>query len=366
MQKITVKLQKRSYDVIIEENLINNIDKYLSNLKLGKKIFIISDDNVAPLYLKNITFSLQKLEHEIHSFTLNAGEHLKSFANLADLANKILSLTPDRNSTIIALGGGVIGDLSGFLASIILRGVNFIQIPTTLLSQIDSSVGGKTAINSDYGKNLLGSFYQPRIVLIDPKTLATLSQREFLCGYVETFKYALINNTDFFALLENNKLAIKNREYDFLTKIIAIAVKSKADIVAQDEKETSGLRALLNLGHTFGHALEKDTNYSNLLKHGEAVAIGMNLAAQFSVKLGFAQPEIIDKIKQHLKYFNIPTELNDIKHQWNQDKLLTHMLSDKKNQDGIINFILLTDIGKAFLAKDIKYDNVVAFLKTLF
>ena len=174
-----VELKKRSYDVIIEENLINNIDKYLAHLKLGKKIFIISDDN-ASFYLANITSSLQKLEYEIYNFTLKAGEHLKSFSNLANLANKILALTPDRNSTMIALGGGVIGDLSGFLASIILRGINFIQIPTTLLSQIDSSVGGKTAINSDYGKNLLGSFYQPKIVLIDPKTLATLSKKNFM------------------------------------------------------------------------------------------------------------------------------------------------------------------------------------------
>ena len=366
MRQVKVSLKERSYDIIIKDNLLKNISEHIKPLNLGKKIFIISDNNVAPLYLKNIVNSLKKQQFEINIFTLEAGEHLKSFTNLVKLSNKILSYKPDRNSTIIALGGGVIGDLSGFIASIILRGINFIQIPTTLLSQVDSSVGGKTAINSNYGKNLIGSFYQPKIVLIDPTSLLTLPDREFLCGYVETFKYALINNYEFFTFLEKEKSAIKAKELTILNHIIELAVTSKAQIVAKDETEKSGLRALLNLGHTFAHALEKETNYSDLLKHGEAVAIGIILAAKFSYQLGFCNEEIIAKITKHLQYFNIITNPQDLNYNWQYKNLLTHMLGDKKNQDGIINFILLNDIGESFLAKNVKYDNVVAFLKTVF
>ena len=273
---------------------------------------------------------------------------------------------PDRNSTIIALGGGVIGDLSGFLASLILRGINLIQIPTTLLSQVDSSVGGKTGINTNYGKNLIGTFYQPRLVLIDPKTLQTLPDREFLCGYVETVKYALINNYKFFEYLDNNKSKIKNKNLNFLTDIIQTAISSKAEIVAQDETEKTGTRALLNLGHTFGHALEKEVDYSDLIKHGEAVAIGIILAAKFSYKLGFCDKTIITQIETHFKSFDIPVSAKEIIYDWNINNLFNNMLSDKKNQNGQIAFILFKNIGQTFLARNITHNNIYDFLESVF
>ena len=366
MKTVNVSLKDRSYNVIIDSGIINHTGKHLEELGLGKKVFIISDDNVFPIYSEKLITSLEASDFIVKTFILKNGEHLKSYENITKLCEKILSFTPDRNSTIIALGGGVIGDLSGFTASILLRGINFIQIPTTLLSQVDSSVGGKTAINSSFGKNLIGTFYQPKLVLIDPDTLNSLPHREFLCGYSETLKYALINNKDFFNYLENNKAEIKAKKPELISEIIKTAVQTKANIVSQDETEKSDIRALLNLGHSFGHALEKELKYSDILKHGEAVAIGMILAAKFSANSGLCDPKIIADITQHLEYFGLPLKPQDIKKQWDSSNILNNMMSDKKNLNAKLNLILLRDIGKSFVAKNISPDNIVAFLKTVF
>jgi len=212
MPNVKVDLAERSYDIVIEEGALENIDQLIKPLKLGEKIFLITDKSVGKLYSNDLKKKLKKAGYDVIKISLKPGEHLKSFVNIVKLCNKILNHKPDRNSTIMALGGGVIGDLSGFAASIVMRGINFIQIPTTLLSQVDSSVGGKTGINTNAGKNLIGSFYQPKLVVIDPTTLKSLSDREYYCGYVEALKYALIDNPEFFEYLEKNKAKVKKRD----------------------------------------------------------------------------------------------------------------------------------------------------------
>lgn len=361
MPKVKLDLAERSYDIIIENNSIKNIAKYLKELNIGKKIFIISDDNVADIYLNDIEKSLKNSSYDILPIILKPGEHLKSFVNLTKLCNKILSYEPDRNSTIIALGGGVIGDLSGFTASIIMRGINFIQIPTSLLAQVDSSVGGKTGINSNYGKNLIGSFYQPKLVIIDPLTVNSLSKREFNSGYAEIVKYALIDDPKFFSYLEKNKDKIKKLEPKILSKIIEICCLAKARIVAADEKENQQ-RALLNLGHSFAHSLEKETGYSNLLKHGEAVAIGLVLAMKFSENMGFLKADEIKKLEEHFKYFGITTNMLNIQLEWHAENLINNMYKDKKNINGNLTLILMNGIGKAFISRNVSHDKISNFI----
>jgi 3-dehydroquinate synthase len=361
MHNITLDLGSRSYDIVIENNSIKDITKYLEKLNLGKKIFVITDDNVASLYLSKIEKSLEKSAYNFHSIILKQGEHLKSFVNLTKLCNQILSYEPDRNSTIIALGGGVIGDLSGFAASIIMRGINFIQIPTSLLAQVDSSVGGKTGINTNYGKNLIGSFYQPKLVIIDPLTVNSLSKRDFNSGYAEIVKYALIDNKDFFNYLEKNREKTKNLDTAILAEIIKICCLAKARIVAADELENQQ-RALLNLGHSFAHSLEKETGYSNILKHGEAVAIGLVLAMKFSEEMGFLEKEEIKKLEDHFKFFGITTNMLKIQPSWNAENLIHNMYKDKKNINGNLTLILLNAIGKAFISRNINHNKIANFI----
>lgn len=358
MKKVTVNLAERTYDIVIEAGLIKNITKYLSSMEIGGKVFIITDQNVAKLYLEDVNKAILDCSTKVHNIILAPGEQLKSFVNLTKVANEILKNNPDRNSTIIALGGGVIGDLSGFVASIMLRGINFIQIPTTFLAQVDSSVGGKTGINTNYGKNLIGSFYQPKLVLIDPNTLLSLSDREYYSGYVEALKYGLIDMADFFTFLDKNKENIKNKDIHTLSKIISTCCNAKARIVAEDEKE-KGKRALLNLGHTFAHSLEKETNYSELLKHGEAVALGIILALKFSIKLGFCIESDLKKVSSHFEYLNIKTDLAQIKFSWNKENIIKNMYSDKKTINNHLVFILLNGIGKSFISRNIK-DNLLS------
>ncbi len=366
MTKLFLDLAENSYHIHIAAGIIKQTNKIISELNLGKQLFIICDSNVAKLHYATLHAALKDSDHEIIKIELDPGEQLKSFLNLTKICNQILKYKPNRNSTIIALGGGVIGDLSGFAASIILRGINYIQIPTTLLSQVDSSVGGKTGINTNAGKNLIGSFYQPRAVLIDPEFILSLSEREYYAGYVECFKYALINQKDFFDYLEQHKELIKKRDLNCLTEIIARSCQSKADIVALDEKEQSGSRALLNLGHTFGHALEQDTGYSENLKHGEAVALGIILAAEFSTKLGFMQHSEIHKIEEHFKYFSIKTRLEELDHLFNKDNLFNAVKGDKKNIDNQLVFILLNQIGSAFVSRNVSENSLLDFLDSLF
>ena len=361
-ETIKLDLAENSYDIIIGSGIYTKIEKYLKNFK-EKKIIIITDSNIEKLYLKIIKNQLKINGFDVHNLIIEPGEKQKSFIGFTRLANQILSFKPDRSTLLIALGGGVIGDLTGFLASVILRGIDFIQIPTTLLSQVDSSVGGKTGINTNYGKNLIGSFYQPKLVLIDTNTLDSLSEREFNSGYVEACKYSLINNKQFFDFLENNKAKIKLRDKNIMQQIIKTSCQSKADIVAADQFEKKDQRALLNLGHTFGHAIEHNSGYQDIVKHGEAVAIGIILAFQFSEKLLICQKNIYQKIEDHFKYFNIPTHINDLNFNFNAKDMYESMIQDKKTINGNLVFILAEDIGKSYVARNIAHETILEFLK---
>jgi 3-dehydroquinate synthase len=353
MAKLTLDLGKRSYDILIGENLF---DKIPAHIPL-KKTFIVTDKNVAAKHLKKLEAVLKKAGIAYKTKILSAGEQTKSFKNLQDVCEFLLKNKVERKTTIIALGGGVIGDLSGFAASIVLRGINFIQVPTTLLSQVDSSVGGKTAVNSAHGKNLVGSFYQPKLVVADTSTLKTLPKREFLSGYAEVVKYGLINRPDFFAWLDKNDIR-KNIE-----KVVYESCKSKAEIVSQDERE-GDVRALLNLGHTFGHAFEAETGYSSKLLHGEAVALGMVCAFKFSHQLGLCPKGDVEKVIAHFKKVGLPIDPRKYLKKWDVKKLISHMKSDKKVKDGKMVFILAKGIGKSFIADNIKETELKKFLNT--
>ncbi len=349
MEKLRVELAERSYDILIGENLLAELPKHLPQ----KKTLIITDENVNTFHRAKLEEALKGIDYKIK--TLPAGESTKSFENLEVVCDWLLKNKPDRKTTIIAFGGGVIGDLVGFAASIVLRGINFIQVPTTLLSQVDSSVGGKTAINSKYGKNLVGAFYQPKLVLADIGLLKTLPRREFMSGYAEVVKYGLINQPEFFEWLDGNKLDDKAN----LTKAIRKSCEFKADIVSKDERE-GGIRALLNLGHTFGHAFEAETGFSDKLLHGEAVALGIVCAFKFSEKLGLGADA--EKVIAHFKKVGLPTNPHDYLPEWNIDRLVDHMRSDKKNADEKIVFILARGIGRSFISHDVTEKQLREFL----
>ncbi len=365
MQQITVQLDERSYNILIGEGLLQSIATHLADIvKLQQKLFVVTDSTVASLYLAPLMSALTEAGYMAEAVVLDPGEQSKSFATLETLLDAILQHQPDRKSTLIALGGGVIGDLTGFAASILLRGVPFIQIPTTLLSQVDSSVGGKTGINTRFGKNLIGSFYQPKLVLADTGALSSLPMQELLAGYAEVVKYGLINNAPFFDWLETNAAAIQARDNSFITECVKISCESKAAIVEADERE-GGIRALLNLGHTFGHALEAETGFSSRLLHGEAVAIGMVLAFRLSVQLGLCDEEELTRVITHLQKVGLPTSPFDIQAEWNMDALISHMYQDKKTEGGKLVFILARAIGEAFIAKDVEEQQVRTMLASM-
>ncbi|WP_336278657.1 3-dehydroquinate synthase [Bartonella sp. CB175] len=367
-ETVTVKLDKHHYDIIIGSDLIVQaalqIKRSLNHKDIHQKRFaIITDTNVASLHLDKLQEELTKNQISIVPIVVEPGEQSKSFSTLQTIINKILAARLERGDCIIAFGGGVIGDLGGFAASIVRRGMNFIQMPTTLLAQIDSSVGGKTGINSQYGKNLIGSFYQPKCVIADTCILDTLPLREFRAGYAEIVKYGLINQPDFFEWLEKNGQQIFSNG-STRTKTIVHSCQFKADIVTRDEFET-GERALLNLGHTFGHMLETAVSYNpNRLIHGEAVAIGMILAHQFSAHLNLINPTLIQRIEAHLKTVGLPTQLKDIPGKLpNAETLMTFIAQDKKVSQNSLTFILTRGLGQSFIAKNIPPDAVLTFLK---
>lgn len=353
METITVPLGTRSYDIIIGRGLLANAVQHIHQ----KRVCIITDKNVAKHHLATLEKSLRSNGTDVHSIVLPAGEKTKSFKFLQQVIDTVLNLSIERGFTLIALGGGVIGDLTGFAASCILRGIDFIQIPTTLLSMVDSSVGGKTGINTAQGKNLVGAFYQPKKVLMDLDLLNTLPKREFISGYAEVAKYGLINNPDFFAWLEKNIGAIEERKPEALQYAIAQSCKAKRDIVAADEREAN-IRALLNLGHTFGHALEAETGYSRKLLHGEAVAIGMLQAMQLSVNLGLCPADELARAKAHLAKVGLPITPPTL----DKKALLLHMQKDKKVKGGKMVFILSRGIGKAFISNDVTEQQVLEVL----
>ena len=362
MAIVQVALDARSYDIIIEQGALDRAGDHLARYARNGRLTVVTDANVAKAQLPRLAASLRSADVTVEPIILPAGEQTKSWRHLEQLLDRLLALEVERGDHVVALGGGVIGDLVGFAASILKRGCHFIQVPTTLLAQVDSSVGGKTAINAKAGKNLIGSFYQPSLVLIDPSTLDSLPLRETRAGYAEVVKYGLIDDPDFFAWCERDGRRLLEGDRQAREFAIERSVKAKAAIVADDERETSGRRALLNLGHTFGHALEADTGFSDTLLHGESVAAGMALAFRYSARLGLCPPEDAERVTAHLKSAGLPHDLASAHVTADGAALVAHMLHDKKMAAGTLPFLLARGIGKTFLSKDVVLDDVAVFL----
>jgi len=349
---ISVGLGARAYDIHVGGGTLARAGELLRPLAKGV-VPVVTDEHVAALHLEPLLASLTAAGITAKPIVMAPGEVSKSFAGLERLSGALLDMEVDRKGLIVALGGGVIGDLTGFAAGVLKRGVAFAQVPTTLLSQVDSSVGGKTAINARQGKNLIGLFHQPRIVIADTNLLATLPRRELLAGYAEVAKYGALGDADFFYWLEANATRALAGENDAIVHAVAHSCRMKAAIVARDERET-GERALLNLGHTFGHALEAATGFSDRLVHGEGVAIGMALAFKLSVKLGLCPGQDADRFIRHLKAVGLPSSIDDIAGpRASADELIGHMAHDKKVTDGQLTFILLKGLGQAFVTRDV-------------
>jgi 3-dehydroquinate synthase len=361
-EKLTVALGARSYDIAIGRGLMAEAALHLRPLLKQPKVIIVTDEPVARLHLPVLVRALDQGGIGHREIVLPPGEQTKSFQYLEQLMDRLLAEKPERSTMLVALGGGVIGDLTGFAASILLRGVDFVQIPTTLLAQVDSSVGGKTAIDTRWGKNLVGSFHQPRLVLADTGVLDTLPRRELLAGYAEVAKYGLINDAPFFAWLEEHGPGVIDGNGAARQRAVRTSCAAKAAIVAEDERET-GTRALLNLGHTFGHALEAECGYGSELLHGEAVAIGMVMAFDLSAQLGLCPAEDAARVERHLAAVGLPTSPTAIGGRvWDADRLIEHMHHDKKRGAGRLNFILARGIGRAYIAKDVDIADVKALL----
>jgi 3-dehydroquinate synthase len=358
---VKVALDTRSYDILIGRDLIASLGGRLGALRPRAKAAIVTDENVARYHLAAVEAALAKRGIASHRVIVPAGETSKSFRTFEQVCEAIIAARIERGDLIIALGGGVIGDLAGFVASVVRRGIDYVQIPTTLLAQVDSSVGGKTAINSVHGKNLIGAFHQPILVLADTSTLDTLPAREFRAGYAEVVKYALLGDAAFFSWLEANWRDVfkegRAREH-----AIAVSCRAKAAIVARDERET-GERQLLNLGHTFGHALEAACGFSERLLHGEAVAAGMALAFAFSARQGLMPAAEAERAIDHLATVGLPTGPNGIAGGLPPvDRLMDLISQDKKVKRGMPTFILARGIGSAFVATDVRQEEVRAFL----
>ena len=363
IRTVHVPLGERAYDILIGPGLIARAGAEIASRLKGRKAAVVTDENVAPLYLKALVASLDEAGIASAEVVLPAGEKTKSFEHLITACDKLLEARVERNDYVIALGGGVIGDLSGFAAGIVRRGVRFVQVPTSLLSQVDSSVGGKTGINSRHGKNLIGVFHQPDLVLADTDVLNSLSEREFRAGYAEVAKYGLIDKPDFFAWLEANWKAVFTGGSARI-EAIAASCQAKADVVVADERE-NGQRALLNLGHTFGHALEAATAYdSSRLVHGEGVSIGMVLAHEFSARMNLASPDDARRVERHLKEVGLPTRMSDIPGDLPPaETLMDAIAQDKKVKSGKLTFILTRGIGQSFVADDVPASEVISFLR---
>jgi 3-dehydroquinate synthase len=358
---VSVALGARSYDVHIEAGLLTRAGERLAPLSRGRPMAIVTDANLTP-HLDTLRASLSAAGVASEPIVLAPGEGSKSWGELEALTDRLLALGIERGDHVIALGGGVIGDLVGFATSILKRGCGFVQVPTTLLAQVDSSVGGKTAINARAGKNLIGAFHQPAMVLIDPQVLDTLPLRDLRAGYAEVVKYGLIDDAGFFGWCEENGAALLAGEAAAREYAIAHSVAAKARIVAEDERETTGKRALLNLGHTFGHALEAEAGFSDRLLHGEGVAAGMALAFGFSAAQGLCPAEDAARVAAHLRAVGLPHDLASAGIAASGERLVAHMLHDKKMDAGTLPFLLLHGIGKTYLDKEVSLDDVAAFL----
>jgi len=362
MTVISVDLSNRPYDIHVRAGLLADVGAVLTPYARNGRILVVTDENVAQAVLPKFEATLRDAGIACATFTLPAGEAGKSWTQLERLTDWLLEQHVERSDHIIALGGGVVGDITGFAAHIIKRGCAFVQIPTTLLAQVDSSVGGKTAINSAAGKNLVGAFHQPALVLIDPELLSTLPTRQLAAGFAEVVKYGLIDDKAFFEFCADNLDSFFSGDPDIRAQAIIRSVQSKARIVAADETERTGTRALLNLGHTFGHALEADTGFSDRLFHGEAVAAGMALAFRYSVRLGLCPAEDAQNVAQLLQRAGLPTTLSEAGVTANGATLVDYMRHDKKMSAGTLPFLLARGIGQTFLSKDVVLDDVAAFL----
>ena len=345
MQTLTVDLKSRAYPIHIGEGVLSS-NKLITPCINGKDIVIVTNETVAPLYLDQLKTTLS--DYKTSSVILRDGEKFKTVATVESIFDQLLEQRCARDATIIALGGGVVGDIAGFAAACYQRGIQFIQVPTTLLAQVDSSVGGKTGVNHPLGKNMIGAFHQPNCVIADTKTLKTLPIRELRAGIAEVIKYGLIAKSDFFNWLEDNIESLLSLNADALEYAINQSCLCKAEIVAMDELEQSGSRALLNLGHTFGHAIETGLGYGEWL-HGEAVACGMLVAAEFSARLGWINQEQVKRIETLLEQAGLPTRIPKT---LNAERMLELMAVDKKVKDGKIRLILLKDIGHAIMTDD--------------
>lgn len=359
---VTVDLAERSYPIHIGSGLLERAPSLIPFDLRGRKLFILYDYNVE----SHVRRLMQSLPAEAEIRALNGGEPTKSYDKLNEVLGWLLANRVDRKSVLFVVGGGVLGDLGGFAASIVLRGIAFIQVPTTLLAQVDSSVGGKTGINTSQGKNLVGTFYQPRAVLCDLDTLETLPPRELKSGYAEIVKYGLLGSRSFYEWLELNGEKILDRSPSELSDAIETSCKMKAEIVGDDEREQSGgNRALLNLGHTFAHALEAAAGYDGRLLHGEAVSIGMVLAFRLCVKMGLSTAQDATRMENHLKSCGLKTEISDISPALQQDaqEIAELMYHDKKAAGGKIGFILVREIGEAFQSTDVDMKDVVSVIR---
>jgi len=362
-ETVHVDLGPRSYDIVVGDDVLAEAGKTMAPVLRRPRVIVVTDDQVAPLHLQALMRSLSNAEIEADAIVLPAGEQTKDIAHFEKLLGEILSRGIERDTSLVALGGGVVGDITGFAAATALRGIDFVQAPTTLLAQVDSSVGGKTGVNSPHGKNLIGAFHQPRLVLADSRVLRTLPRREMLAGYAEVAKYGLIADETFFAWLEGHGADLVDGDPAIIRKAVVASCKAKAAIVAQDEQER-GVRALLNLGHTFAHALEAETGFGGTLLHGEAVAIGMVMAFDMSVRIGLCPAEDAARVRRHLGAVGLPTGINFTNSVvWSPKRLIGHMARDKKVTGGQMTFILAHGIGKAFVTRDIPDGELAAFME---
>jgi 3-dehydroquinate synthase len=357
---VDVALGTRAYPIHISPGLLADAAAVLQPFVRAGRLVVVTDENVAAHHLPRLAAGLPGLKLE--AIVLPAGEATKDWAHLQLVVERLLELGVERGDAVVALGGGVIGDLVGFACSMLRRGCRFVQVPTTLLSQVDSSVGGKTAINAAAGKNLVGAFYQPVAVLIDPQVLATLPRRELLAGYAEVVKYGLINDAAFFAWCEANAAALLAGDATAQMHAIAHSCRAKAAVVAADERETDDIRALLNLGHTFGHAFEAETGFSSRLLHGEAVALGMVLAHRLSARLGLCPAGDAARVAAHLAGLGFVTEASALGLDCDAARLVDHMRQDKKMNAGRLAFILSRGIGQSFVSRDVELAVVAEFL----
>jgi 3-dehydroquinate synthase len=362
--RVPVQLGSRSYEVLIGPGLLPRSAELIAAHVGRQRVAVVTDENVAARHLATVQSGLERDNRLAGTIVLPPGESTKNLAELGRVADEVIGMGLERGDLIVALGGGVIGDLVGFAASMVRRGMRFVQIPTTLLAQVDSSVGGKTAINSRHGKNLLGAFHQPSLVIADTDVLSTLPMREMRAGYAEVVKYGLLGDRPFYDWLDTHWRSLFGNDPSILTEAVRRSVAAKAAIVARDETET-GDRMLLNLGHTFGHALEAWAGYSDRLLHGEAVAIGMAQAFRFSESQGLAAPGTADRVEAHLAAAGLPTRVAHIRgsDRPTVDELLRLMAQDKKVKAGRMTFILVRGIGEAFITREVEPGPLKAFLE---